>query len=45
VLHVILPRKGYTIEDSSNVFGLSGTGSKDITVRDAFTRTGIGQEI
>jgi len=37
VLHVILPRKDYTIvEDSWNVFGLSGTGSKDITVRDAF---------
>lgn len=37
VLHVILPRKDYTIvEDSWNVFGLSGTGSKDIVVEDAF---------
>lgn len=37
VLHVIVPRKDYTIvEDSWKVFGLSGTGSKDIIVRDAF---------
>jgi len=37
VLHVILPRKDYTIvEDSWNVFGLCGTGSKDILVKDAF---------
>jgi alkylation response protein AidB-like acyl-CoA dehydrogenase len=36
-LHVILPRKDYTIvEDSWNVVGLSGTGSKDIIVKDAF---------
>jgi 3-hydroxy-9,10-secoandrosta-1,3,5(10)-triene-9,17-dione monooxygenase len=37
VLHVILPRTDYTIvDDSWNVFGLSGTGSKDIVVKDAF---------
>lgn len=37
VLHVVLPRKDYTIvEDSWQVFGLSGTGSKDIVVKDAF---------
>jgi alkylation response protein AidB-like acyl-CoA dehydrogenase len=36
-LHVVLPRSDYTIiEDSWNVFGLSGTGSKDVVVRDAF---------
>ncbi|RHW23669.1 hydroxylase [Nocardioides immobilis] len=37
VMHVILPRKDYTIvEDSWNVVGLQGTGSKDIVVKDAF---------
>lgn len=36
-LHVILPRSDYEIvEDSWNVVGLRGTGSKDIVVRDAF---------
>ena len=36
-LHIILPRKDYEIvEDSWNVVGLRGTGSKDIIVRDAF---------
>jgi alkylation response protein AidB-like acyl-CoA dehydrogenase len=36
-LHVILPRKDYTIvDDSWNVVGLKGTGSKDIIVSDAF---------
>jgi 3-hydroxy-9,10-secoandrosta-1,3,5(10)-triene-9,17-dione monooxygenase len=36
-LHVILPRKDYTIvEDSWTVVGLSGTGSKDIIVENAF---------
>ncbi len=36
-LHVVLPRSDYTIvEDSWNVVGLSGTGSKDILVKDAF---------
>jgi 3-hydroxy-9,10-secoandrosta-1,3,5(10)-triene-9,17-dione monooxygenase len=36
-LHVILPRKDYTIvEDSWDVVGLSGTGSKDILVENAF---------
>jgi 3-hydroxy-9,10-secoandrosta-1,3,5(10)-triene-9,17-dione monooxygenase len=37
MLHMILPRKDYEIvEDSWNVVGLRGTGSKDIIVRDAF---------
>ncbi|MFC9978424.1 acyl-CoA dehydrogenase family protein [Gordonia sp. NPDC127522] len=40
VLHVILPRKDYTIvDDSWKVFGLCGTGSKDIRVTDAFIPT------
>ncbi|GGO74915.1 acyl-CoA dehydrogenase family protein [Nocardioides deserti] len=35
--HVILPRSDYEIvEDSWDVVGLRGTGSKDIVVRDAF---------
>ncbi|CRK57813.1 hydroxylase [Alloactinosynnema sp. L-07] len=35
--HVILPRSDYTIvEDSWDVVGLRGTGSKDIIVEDAF---------
>jgi alkylation response protein AidB-like acyl-CoA dehydrogenase len=37
MLHMILPRQDYEIvEDSWNVVGLRGTGSKDIIVRDAF---------
>jgi alkylation response protein AidB-like acyl-CoA dehydrogenase len=37
MLHMILPRKDYQIvEDSWNVVGLKGTGSKDIVVHDAF---------
>jgi 3-hydroxy-9,10-secoandrosta-1,3,5(10)-triene-9,17-dione monooxygenase len=37
MLHMILPRSDYQIvEDSWNVVGLRGTGSKDIIVRDAF---------
>ena len=37
MLHMILPRKDYEIvEDSWNVVGLRGTGSKDIIVKDAF---------
>ncbi|WP_336085564.1 acyl-CoA dehydrogenase family protein [Nocardia sp. SSK8] len=37
MLHMILPRQDYTIvEDSWNVVGLQGTGSKDIIVKDAF---------
>ncbi|ONM46670.1 acyl-CoA dehydrogenase family protein [Nocardia donostiensis] len=37
MLHMILPRSDYEIvEDSWNVVGLKGTGSKDIIVRDAF---------
>jgi len=37
VYHVILPRADYTIvEDSWDVVGLRGTGSKDILVKDAF---------
>jgi alkylation response protein AidB-like acyl-CoA dehydrogenase len=37
MLHMILPRKDYTIvEDSWDVVGLRGTGSKDIIVKDAF---------
>jgi alkylation response protein AidB-like acyl-CoA dehydrogenase len=35
--HVILPRSDYTIvEDSWDVVGLKGTGSKDVIVKDAF---------
>ncbi|MGS2804735.1 acyl-CoA dehydrogenase family protein [Nocardia sp. MW-W600-9] len=37
MLHMILPRQDYQIvEDSWNVVGLKGTGSKDIIVKDAF---------
>jgi 3-hydroxy-9,10-secoandrosta-1,3,5(10)-triene-9,17-dione monooxygenase len=37
MLHMILPRKDYEIvEDSWDVVGLRGTGSKDVIVRDAF---------
>lgn len=37
MLHMILPRADYQIiEDSWNVVGLRGTGSKDVIVRDAF---------
>ncbi|MBB3603734.1 alkylation response protein AidB-like acyl-CoA dehydrogenase [Mycolicibacterium sp. BK556] len=37
MLHMILPRKDYTIvEDSWDVVGLRGTGSKDVIVKDAF---------
>ena len=37
MLHMILPRKDYEIvEDSWNVVGLRGTGSKDVIVKDAF---------
>jgi 3-hydroxy-9,10-secoandrosta-1,3,5(10)-triene-9,17-dione monooxygenase len=37
MLHVVLPRSDYTIvEDSWNVVGLKGTGSKDILVENAF---------
>jgi 3-hydroxy-9,10-secoandrosta-1,3,5(10)-triene-9,17-dione monooxygenase len=37
ILHMILPRKDYEIvEDSWNVVGLRGTGSKDVIVKDAF---------
>ena len=36
-MHVILPRSDYEIvEDSWDVVGLRGTGSKDVIVRDAF---------
>ncbi|MGC9439956.1 acyl-CoA dehydrogenase family protein [Streptomyces sp. WG5] len=36
-VHVILPRADYTIvEDSWDVVGLRGTGSKDVVVEDAF---------
>ena len=36
-LHVVLPRADYTIvDDSWDVVGLKGTGSKDILVADAF---------
>ncbi|MBE3011799.1 hydroxylase [Microbispora sp. NEAU-D428] len=36
-LHLILPRSDYEIvEDSWNVVGLRGTGSKDVIVKDAF---------
>ncbi|MDQ8706021.1 acyl-CoA dehydrogenase family protein [Streptomyces sp. LHD-70] len=37
MLHLVLPRSDYEIvEDSWNVVGLRGTGSKDIVVREAF---------
>ena len=37
VLHVLLPRTDYQIvDDSWEVYGLKGTGSKDVTVKDAF---------
>jgi 3-hydroxy-9,10-secoandrosta-1,3,5(10)-triene-9,17-dione monooxygenase len=37
MLHMILPRSDYEIvEDSWNVVGLRGTGSKDVIVKDAF---------
>jgi 3-hydroxy-9,10-secoandrosta-1,3,5(10)-triene-9,17-dione monooxygenase len=37
MLHMILPRNDYEIvEDSWDVVGLRGTGSKDVIVRDAF---------
>ncbi|MGV0700562.1 hydroxylase [Mycolicibacter sinensis] len=37
VLHVVLPRSDYTVvDDSWDVIGLSGTGSKDIVVDAAF---------
>ncbi|MGW5073376.1 hydroxylase [Rhodococcus sp. NPDC004095] len=37
VLHVLLPRSDYEIDqDSWNVIGLRGTGSKDLIVKDAF---------
>ncbi len=40
MLHMILPRKDYEIvEDSWDVVGLRGTGSKDVIVRDAFVPT------
>src|SRR4029078_6339164 len=40
MLHMILPRKDYQIvEDSWNVVGLRGTGSKDAIVKDAFAPT------
>ncbi|MBE9373290.1 hydroxylase [Saccharopolyspora sp. HNM0983] len=40
VLHVILPRSDYEIiDDSWDVIGLSGTGSKDVVVQDAFVPT------
>jgi alkylation response protein AidB-like acyl-CoA dehydrogenase len=37
MLHMVLPRKDYEIvEDSWDVVGLRGTGSKDVIVKDAF---------
>src|SRR4051794_20816810 len=37
VRHFVLPRKDYEIvEDSWNVVGLKGTGSKDVVIKDAF---------
>uniref|UniRef100_A0A5Q5BE53 Acyl-CoA dehydrogenase, type 2-like protein n=2 Tax=unclassified Mycobacterium TaxID=2642494 RepID=A0A5Q5BE53_MYCSS len=37
ILHMILPRSDYEIvDDSWDVVGLRGTGSKDVVVRDAF---------
>ncbi|MFE3059475.1 hydroxylase [Nocardia sp. NPDC059239] len=47
MLHVVVPRSDYTIiDDSWDVIGLSGTGSKDVVVTEAFLpayRT-IGQD-
>ncbi|MDH6245103.1 acyl-CoA dehydrogenase family protein [Mycobacterium sp. OTB74] len=40
MLHMILPRSDYEIvQDSWNVVGLRGTGSKDVIVKDAFVPT------
>ncbi|RAV03236.1 acyl-CoA dehydrogenase family protein [Mycolicibacter senuensis] len=40
ILHVILPRSDYEIvDDSWDVVGLRGTGSKDVIVKDAFVPT------
>ncbi|BAX92616.1 acyl-CoA dehydrogenase family protein [Mycobacterium shigaense] len=40
MLHMILPRKDYQIvDDSWDVVGLRGTGSKDVIVKDAFVPT------
>ena len=40
MMHMILPRKDYEIvEDSWDVVGLRGTGSKDVIVKDAFVPT------
>lgn len=40
MLHMILPRQDYQIvEDSWDVVGLRGTGSKDVIVKDAFVPT------
>lgn len=40
MMHMILPRKDYEIvEDSWDVVGLRGTGSKDVIVTDAFVPT------
>lgn len=40
MLHMILPRRDYEIvEDSWDVVGLRGTGSKDVIVKDAFVPT------
>ena len=40
MLHMVLPRKDYEIvQDSWNVVGLRGTGSKDVIVKDAFVPT------
>ncbi|MBW4818886.1 hydroxylase, partial [Rhodococcus qingshengii] len=40
ILHVLLPRSDYDIDqDSWNVVGLRGTGSKDLIVKDAFLPT------
>ncbi|MFE3447147.1 hydroxylase [Nocardia sp. NPDC059180] len=48
-MHVILPRSDYEIvEDSWDVIGLRGTGSKDLIVRDAFIpsyRTLLASEV
>ena len=49
VLHVLLPRSDYTIvDDSWDVYGLKGTGSKDVVVTDAFVpdyRTAASDEV
>ncbi|MCL2534124.1 MAG: hydroxylase, partial [Nocardiaceae bacterium] len=40
ILHVLLPRSDYEIDQESwNVVGLRGTGSKDLIVKDAFIPT------